>query len=248
MSDRLDSIDHRILYRLAQDARGTSAPDIAEEVHVTSGTVRNRISQLKESGVIKGFHANIDYERADGRLTNLFVCTSPVTERARHAKQLAEVPGVVHVRRLLSGQENLHVTAVAEEMSGLTRIAHDISELGIEIENEDLVEDEDVRPYEPFGPNPGRERQSIADFMTLSGGAEVIEVTVSSDAPIVGRTLGEANEEGLLEPDVLLVSIERGDEMLTPRGDTRITSDDLVTLFCRNGVTDRILNSFDSNS
>lgn len=248
MSDRLDSIDFRVLYRLAQDARNTSAPDIADEVNVTPGTVRNRIDQLEEKGVLKGYHANIDYERADGRLTNLFTCTSPVPDRDRHAKQAAEIPGVIRVRRLLSGKENLHITAVAEDLSGITHIAQAISELGIVIEDEDLVEGDDVQPFQPFGPDAGRNRHSIADFMSLSAGAEVIELSVNADAPVAGRTLGDANEAGLIGSEVLVVSVEREEQMLTPHGDTRIKPDDLVTLFCRNGVSDEVLQQFNSTA
>lgn len=248
MGDRLDSIDFRILYRLAQDARNTSAPDIADEVNVTPGTVRNRIAQLEEKGVLKGYHANIDYERADGRLTNLFTCTSPVPERDRHAKQAAEIPGVVQVRRLLSGQENLHIIAVADDLSGITRIAHAISKLGIVIEEEDMVEGEEVQPFQPFGPDSGQNSHSIADFMSLSAGAEVIELTIDADAPIAGRTLGDANDAGLIGSETLVISVEREDTVLTPHGDTRIRPDDLVTLFCRNGISDEVLCQFNSTA
>lgn len=246
MSDRLDSIDRHILYRLAEDARAPSPPELADEVNVAPGTVRNRIERLEAEGIIRGYHANIDYERAEGRLTNLFVCTSPVPQRDRHARQAAEIPGVVEVKRLLTGQKNLHITVVAEEMGGITRIAHDISELGIEIEEENLVEGRTEGPYRPFGPDAERNGRSIADFMSLSGGAEVIEVTVAADAPVAGRTLGNANEAGLVDSEVLVVSIERDGEMLTPRGKSRIQPDDLVTLFCRTGIDDRTLAQFRS--
>lgn len=248
MNAQLDSIDRHILYRLVQDARGTTAPDIADEVNVTPGTIRNRIANLEDDGIIEGYHANVDYERAGGRLTNLFTCTSPVPDRDRHAKQVAEIPGVVHVRQLLSGRDNIHVTAVAENVDGLKRIANDISDLGIEIGDENLVEGETFRPYAPFGPESGDGRQSIADFMSLSAGAEVVELSVSADADIAGRTLSEATEADLIGQNVLVVSVERGDEILTPRGDTRIRPDDLVTLFCRTGVDDRTLRIFGSAS
>lgn len=248
MSERLDSIDYHILYRLAEDARNPSPPVLADEVNVTPGTVRNRIEQLEEEGILKGYHANIDYERAEGRLTNLFTCTSPVPERDRHAKQAAEIPGVIEVKRLLTGQGNIHITAVAEDMAGITRIAHDISELGIEIDGEDLVEGTDSRPYLPFGPGSERNGPSIADFMSLSGDAEVVEITVDPNAPIAGKTLGEATEEGLIDDHVLVVSIEREENVLTPRGDTSIHPDDLVTLFCRSGVRDQILAQFNSTA
>lgn len=52
MQARLDDIDRRILYYLRVDARNTTAPMIAEEVDVSAATIRNRINQLEEKGVI----------------------------------------------------------------------------------------------------------------------------------------------------------------------------------------------------
>lgn len=69
MSVRFDEIDKRILYHLARDARGISAPDIADEVNVSAGSIRNRINRLEEEGVLEGYHARIDYERAERRHT-----------------------------------------------------------------------------------------------------------------------------------------------------------------------------------
>lgn len=57
MSFEIDNIDERILYRLVEDARSTTAPDIADEVGVTDTTIRNRIGRLEENGVITGYHA-----------------------------------------------------------------------------------------------------------------------------------------------------------------------------------------------
>lgn len=50
MDYRVDKIDKRILYYLAQDARNTTAREIAEEVDVSPGTVGNRIEKLENSG------------------------------------------------------------------------------------------------------------------------------------------------------------------------------------------------------
>lgn len=72
MDPQLDEIDKRIRFHLTRDARRTSAPDIAGEVHVSAGTIRNRIRQLEEREIIRGYHAHVDYERGAGLLTNLF--------------------------------------------------------------------------------------------------------------------------------------------------------------------------------
>lgn len=244
MPRRLDEVDKRILYHLVRDARNTSAPQIAEEVSVSPGTIRNRIHQLEEDGILEGYHAQIDYERVEGRLTNLFVCTVPVAERERLAQQVLDVPGVVHVRELMSGQGNLHVKGVGEDMGDLSRIARKLTNLGLEIRGEHLLHREHHRPYRPFGPDNGSESAEIADFISLAGGAEVVEVTVEEGAEIAGTSLMDANAEGLINSNVLVIGIERGRETLTPRGDTRVQADDLVTVFSRTGIRESTLDVF----
>ena len=244
MPARLDEVDKRILYHLVKDARNTSAPQIAEEVNVSSATIRNRINQLEDEGILEGYHARIDYERVEGRLTNLFVCTVPVAERERLAQQVLDVPGVVHVRELMTGQGNLHIKGVGEDMGDVSRIGRKLTNLGVEIQDEHLVQREHQRPYRSFGPGREVDRSGIADFVSLAGGAEVLEVAVKDGARLAGRTLKEANAEGLLDPSVLVIGIERGDETLTPRGDTQVRVDDLVTIFSRRGIDDDMLAAF----
>jgi DNA-binding Lrp family transcriptional regulator len=244
MSVRLDEIDKRILYHLAREARDVSAPDIAEEVNVSAGTIRNRIEQLEIEGIIEGYHARIDYERAERRLTNLFICSTDVPNRERIAKQVADISGVIGVRELMTGRGNLHVTAVGEDMADLSRVARDLAGLGIEIEEENLIQQEYRGPYDAFGPEDGVESHSITDFMNLSGGAEVVELTVDRTAPIAGCTLQEANQQGIIDTEALIISIERDESMLTPKGDTRVRSDDVVTLFSRTGIGDDTIAAF----
>jgi trk system potassium uptake protein TrkA len=88
------------------------------------------------------------------------------------------------------------------------------------------------------------ERPAIKDFMTLAGDAEIFEVIVTEDAPIAEKTIIEADEENLIGEDVLVVAIERGDEVITPKGNTVIHAGDLVTVFSREGVTQRVVNEF----
>lgn len=244
MDYRLDEVDRRIIYRLMEDARGTSAPTIADEVNVSAGTIRNRIQQLEEHGIITGFHAGIDFERAEGQLTNVFICSTPVPERETLAKQVVQVPGVINVRELMAGRENLHITAVGSDMKDLARIARSISTLGIEIEEEDLLNRQYHTPYHPYGPEESRRTSSITDFISLTGNAEVIELTVEQGAPIEGKTLQEADSEGLIGDDVLVIAIEREGEVITPKGRTEIRSGDLITVFAQDGEADDVTRLF----
>lgn len=246
MSYRIDEIDKRILYHLAADARNTTAPTIAEEVDVTPATIRHRIRQMEEAGIIEGYHADIDYERTDGRIVNQFTCTVPVEDRPRLAREALQVSGVVHVRKLMAGRENLVVTAVGTGTDDITRIARELSNLGLELEREDIVQDEEFQPYRPFGPDDDGARKSLADVQSLTGGAEVVEFTVPEDAAITGMTLEEANESGIIDDDSLVISIERGDAVLTPKGDTVIEAGDVVTLFAPESVSEGTVDAFET--
>lgn len=247
MSYRIDDIDQLILYYLVSEARNTSAPMIAEEVDVTPATIRNRIRQLEEAGVIRGYHANVDYEATDGKLPIQFTCTTPVEEQSALSAEALSVEGVVGVRELLAGQENVIVTAVGTDTDDTTRIAQRLSALGLTIEREDIIREEMIQPYQPFAPAEDR-RTAVTDFRSIAGDAGVIEFTVAESAAITGRTLEEATEIGLLSSDVLVVSIERGDQRLTPKGDTIIEAGDVVWLFSPGSLPDETLDAFEARS
>lgn len=236
MDYRVDEIDKRILYYLARDARNTAAPVIADEVEVTPATIRNRIRQLEEHGILRGYHADIDYERIDRRVTYQFSCTAPVPDRDRLAQAALEISGVVNVRELMTGHANLAITAVGTDTDDVSRIASNLSDLGVEIEDEGVVEQEYHHPYHPFGPEDAPTGPSLTDFMSLAGGAEVVEFTVSEDADVAGLTIEEAVSEGLLADEMLVVGIEREGDVLTPKGGTDLRPGDVVTLFSREAM------------
>jgi len=241
---RLDEIDRRIIHALMTDARNTSSPAIAEEVNVSSATVRNRIKQLEEHGIIRGYTAQVDFERADSRLTTLYICNVPVAEREALARNARTVPGVVNVRELMTGRRNLHVLAVGENTDDLHRIARTLSELDIEIEDETLVQRESASPYAPFGPDEEATGQGATNLISLTGEADVVEATVREDARVAGRSIREVATQGVLDDETLVVAIERDDHELTPHGETVLRPGDIVTLLSRGGDVDAALAAF----
>lgn len=56
---RLDAVDHTLLRLLAADAR-ISNKDLAERAGIAASTCLARVRALRESGVIRGFHADVD--------------------------------------------------------------------------------------------------------------------------------------------------------------------------------------------
>lgn len=147
----LDDLDRYIIYSLQGDARHTSASTIAEGWDVAPSTVRHRIRQLEDSGIIKGYPLDVDYERAGFQLHTLIVCNAPIPEREALARKALEVPGVVNVQEIMTGEENVLVNAVGTDHDDLSRIGQDLNALGLEIVDEDLVRNSYFQPFDRFG-------------------------------------------------------------------------------------------------
>ena len=89
-------------------------------------------------------------------------------------------------------------------------------------------------------------RPAIVDYMRIGENAEVFEISVTEDAPLAGKTLSEAGKADLLSGDVLIVAIEREGEgrPLTPRGNTRIEANDLLTVYSATGAEPELTDVF----
>ena len=147
----LDDIDRGILHRLQDDARHTTAADIAGEVGVTANTVRNRIRRLEDEGVIAGYVPLIDYERTAKSMHMVVECTAPIPERGAQAATALEVDGVVGVRELMTGEQNLRIDIVAEDTDEITAIVSRLQRAGLEVGDEELLKAEYLQPFDHFG-------------------------------------------------------------------------------------------------
>ena len=147
---KLDSIDKRILYYLQQDARRTSSSDIAEKLDLSASTVRTRLNKLEKSGIVRGYHIDIDYDLAGYPLYTKIICTAPIPERDGLANRAREIRGVTAVREIMTGERNVYVNAIGTDHDDLNRISEDLDELGLDIVDEQLIRDEYVCPYHGF--------------------------------------------------------------------------------------------------
>ena len=135
---RLDDVDRRILGCLQRNAR-RKATEIAEEVPVSANTVRNRIEALEEAGIIRGYRIAVDYSLTGFPLYYLFVCTTSIADREALAGRALEVPGVVGIDELMTGQRNLGIKVVGRDQDAITDIARALDGLGIEVVDETLI-------------------------------------------------------------------------------------------------------------
>lgn len=150
-SIQLDDVDRGILHAPQQDARNSTAAEMGEAVGVSASTVRNRIRRLEETGIITGYNPDIDYEQANYQLHVIIVCRAPPSERSALAEWVMDITGVVTVRELLTGTENLHVEAVAVDSDTVDSITEQIHELGMDIVSTDIVKTERIQPFDHFG-------------------------------------------------------------------------------------------------
>lgn len=149
--ETLDEVDRAILYFLQRDARRSFA-DIADELDVSSNTVRNRISDMEESGVLSGYHAAVDYDAADVPHHYIFFCTVSVRRREELAKQARQLPGVTEVITLMTGKNNVIIIGAGDGKDAMTELAYTVDELGLTIEQEHLIRDFVRQPYSGFEP------------------------------------------------------------------------------------------------
>ncbi|AKH97885.1 Lrp/AsnC family transcriptional regulator [Halanaeroarchaeum sulfurireducens] len=149
----LDDLDRTILYMLQGDARRTSSGDIADVAGVSASTVRNRIERLERENIIQEYDATVGYEEAGYQLHTLIVCTAPVPSREELAAKALDIPGVVRVTEIMTGDENVHVIAVGSDSDDLSRIGRDLNDLGMEVADEDLIRNEYTGQFSGFDPD-----------------------------------------------------------------------------------------------
>ncbi|WP_104817368.1 Lrp/AsnC family transcriptional regulator [Kitasatospora sp. MMS16-BH015] len=122
-SDRagqLDRVDRAILRLLQQDGRA-SIRSVAERVHVSRANAYARISRMVEDGVIRGFTARVDHERA-GQGATAYLTLKIVQNSWRTVReQLLALPGVAHIA-LVGGEFDVLLLVHAADNQALREL------------------------------------------------------------------------------------------------------------------------------
>jgi DNA-binding Lrp family transcriptional regulator len=150
--DEIDDVDRAIIHALQEDARNMSSGDIAERTGTSDSTVRKRIQRLESDGVLKGYSAEVDYQRSGYPLRMLLFCTASIPERGGLIPEILALDGVVSVQELVTGKQNLLVTAVGESDSDITPVAQALLDMGLTVADEVLVRSHETTPFGEFAP------------------------------------------------------------------------------------------------
>ena len=106
----VDDIDHQILKLLSTDAR-LSGRALAREIGMSPGAVADRVTRLEQSGVIRGYHADVDPAALGYRMQVVIgLQTEQGPEVGEAIAALMALPEVVEVN-VVTGQWDLLVIA-----------------------------------------------------------------------------------------------------------------------------------------
>lgn len=113
----LDEVDVQILSLLQRDGRITNA-DLAKAVSLSPPSVLQRVRALEKAGLIRGYHALLDYERLGLRITAMVGITLALhqdmaIERFRRAVQ--DIPEVLECYHV-SGDFDFLLKVVVRDM------------------------------------------------------------------------------------------------------------------------------------
>ncbi|MEF8784897.1 MAG: Lrp/AsnC family transcriptional regulator [Haloarculaceae archaeon] len=148
--EEIDDVDRAILYALQEDARNMSSGDIAERTGTSDSTVRKRIQRLESDGIIKGYSADVDYQKSGYPLRMLLYCTASIADRGDLITEILEIDGVISVQELVTGEQNLLVTAVGESDNEITPVAQELLDMGLTVADEVLVRSHETTPFGKF--------------------------------------------------------------------------------------------------
>lgn len=172
----LDDVDRGILHVLQRHARNATHDELSERVNVSASTVRNRIAQLEDAGVIEAYTIRINYERAGFPLHIQFICTAPVDDRNRKAREILEIDGVVNVREMLTSERNLIVEVIATGTGNLVAITKALNDRCLTVHSSEIITNTYDQPFTYFDADTPVERPEETP--------EGVEVEPDETAPI----------------------------------------------------------------
>ena len=122
----LADVDLSILRELSGNAR-ISNKELAKRVGIAPSTCSGRVSSLRASGVLRGFHADIDYELLGLHVSGIIEVRLAPVGRSRIKEiiaRLLEVPATLSIFQV-SGARDLLVHTATRDADGLSRFIED---------------------------------------------------------------------------------------------------------------------------
>ncbi len=120
----MDDIARAILTHLQEDARITYA-ELGRLVGLSAPAVAERVRRLEEAGIITGYHAHVDLEKAGRGMVAFIRVTSPVELGRQLSALVREIPEVLEFHHVTGGEGFIMKVAVGS----VSHLEHVIGQL-----------------------------------------------------------------------------------------------------------------------
>jgi Lrp/AsnC family leucine-responsive transcriptional regulator len=124
----LDRTDRQILAALERNARASLA-EIGRAVGLSGPGAGERLRWLEEMGVIAGYHARIDAEKAGCPIRGYLRLKTTADKYPRVLARLAEAPGVLEASHV-TGEESFVIRFAVASMGELEALIASLSPFG----------------------------------------------------------------------------------------------------------------------
>lgn len=124
MTFQIDAIGWKILHLLQENAR-LSYRQIGEAVGLTPPAVAERVRRLEDEGILKGYHAEVDYAKAGLHVLAYIHLTNNAQQSMRFRKAVPEMPEVVDCHCVTGSESFILKVAV----NSVPRLEHLLMEL-----------------------------------------------------------------------------------------------------------------------
>ncbi len=114
---KIDDVDRKILQILTQNGR-TSYVDIGKELGLSRVSVRERVNQLIEGGVIERFSVVINSEKVGKTVSAFFEVDCEPAYLVEVAEKLVDLPTVASCYQM-TGPSTLHMHVLVDDFSAL---------------------------------------------------------------------------------------------------------------------------------
>ncbi|XJZ26553.1 Lrp/AsnC family transcriptional regulator [Bacillota bacterium Lsc_1132] len=120
---KLDEIDKKILELLSEHGR-MSYVDIGKELNLSRVSIRERVNQLWDNGVIEKFSVVINSERVGKNVSAFFEVDCEPASLVRVAETLANNPVVASCYQM-TGPSTLHMHVLVEDFARLEQFINE---------------------------------------------------------------------------------------------------------------------------
>jgi|GEM_PF-2812200 len=115
----LDKIDIKILDVLRDDAR-IQLKGLASRCRISKQTALYRMNRMQKDGIIKGFHAKINYSMLGYSTYYIFIQTRYIEDEKRFIEDLSKIKGCIVVMKSIT-QYSYNLKVITKDVYGMTQ-------------------------------------------------------------------------------------------------------------------------------